>query len=107
MTIAEYIGQGNFIEAKNPFERDLNGYRCHIALFKEEGDDDYSVICLNLKGVVSCGTSKENCIKTISEAVKGAIEYYKSEDKEIPWLPIGGYEIPNHEVELRWILVNA
>jgi len=78
-------------------------YRCHIRLIRED-DGSFSAVVLNLPGAGSCGTTEEEALKNVREAILGVIESYAETDSEIPWRGQDEYGIPEGA---RWIIVNA
>lgn len=80
-----------------------HAYRCHVALLKEE-DGTFSVLVLNLPGVVSCGDTEEEAIANVRDAVGEAVQSYEDCATEIPWEE--NYDVPEG-VKTKWILVNV
>ncbi len=78
-------------------------YRCHIGLIRED-DGQVSAIVLNLPGAGSCGTTVEEALHNVREAIVGVVESHKDAGEDVPWLD--DYEIPQGG-QLKWILVNA
>lgn len=87
--------------------RESPKYRCHVAITKD-ADDLYSAIVLNLPGAGTSGSSAEEALSRVPEAVRGVIAAYRERGREIPWLETSDYksEIPN-DCEQKWILVDA
>jgi predicted RNase H-like HicB family nuclease len=59
--------------------------RLHVAIAKEDDEDQYSIIALNLPGCASCGDSEVEAIENIKEAASGLIESYDAAGVAIPW----------------------
>ena len=89
-----------------PLSFEEAGYRCFIALVREE-DGDYSAIVVNLPGCGSCGDSEEEAIENVREAIRGTIESYVKAGKDIPWVDPKLEEKPEGTVRTTWIVVNA
>jgi len=83
-----------------------NVYQCRIAIV-EEKVGGYSVVAVDLPGVVSQGETEEEAVISITEAIKETIAIYLTDDdfKEIPWsgTPV---DVPHGAKELR-ILVHV
>ncbi len=80
-------------------------YRCHVLLIKEE-DASYSAVVLNLPGAGSCGTTEEEALHNVREAVQGAIESYLCAGEEIPWVDSFSVDIPP-DAQHKWIVVHV
>ena len=79
-------------------------YRCHLAIIKD--GDTYSAIVLNLPGAGSFGSTEEDAVCNVREAVAGVIESYREDGDDIPWITDEDYDIPEG-AKLKWILVDA
>jgi predicted RNase H-like HicB family nuclease len=84
----------------------INSYRWSILLIKDEEEDSYSAIVLNLPGIGSCGGTEAEAMRNVQEAIRGALESYKASGQEIPWKDAAGAEIPRG-AKLKQITLNA
>jgi predicted RNase H-like HicB family nuclease len=69
-------------------------------------DGQFSAIVLNLPGAGSCGTTEEEALENVQEAVLGVVESYEIEGQSVPWQDSDLTDIPRGAT-LLWILVNA
>ena len=72
----------------------------HILISKEDDEEQFSVVALNLPGCASCGESEVEAIENIKEAANGLIESYRESGTEIPWLDTFSQDIPGAKVVL-------
>jgi len=89
----------------NWFGRKPKAYRCHICLIPEE-DGSFSAIVLNLPGAGSCGSTEEEAVQNVREAILGVIESHAAANEEIPWRDSMASDIPQGAKQ-KWILVDA
>jgi len=82
-----------------------NAYQCQIGLTEEE-DGTFSAIVLNLPGAGSCGSTEDEALCNVKEAVEGVIESHRDAGEEIPWRQVFNCDIPAG-ARLKWIFVNA
>ncbi len=82
-----------------------NAYRCHVCIVQDD-DDSFSAIVLNLPGAGSCGTTEEEAMQNVEEAIRGVFESYADSGDAIPWRDVTSRDIPAN-AKLKWILVNA
>lgn len=80
-------------------------FRCQVAIVRES-DGTFSAIVLNLSGVGSCGDTEDEAIAHVREAVAAAVDSFREDGAEIPWLDSSAYTIPDGTKAL-WISVNA
>ena len=80
-------------------------YELRVLLCPEE-EGGYSIISLNLPGVISEGDTVQECLTNISEAFRGAVAAYEESGATIPWGEQTVEEAPMGSREL-WICVNA
>jgi predicted RNase H-like HicB family nuclease len=80
-------------------------YRCHVLLIQEE-DGTFSGVVMNLPGAGSCGDTEEETLANVREAVRGVIESYGADGKDIPWQDSSGRDMPAGAKQ-QWILVDA
>lgn len=80
-----------------------NAYRFHILLVPEE-DGAWSAIVLNLPGIGSCGTTEEEAMDNVKEAIRGALDAY---DDEIPWKTNATLVDVPPGAKQRWIILDA
>ena len=66
-------------------QKRFGGPRLHVALWKVEGEANYSIVALNLPGVASMGRTEEAAIENIKEAATLAIECYRDDGVGVPW----------------------
>ena len=57
----------------------------HILISKEDDEEQFSVVALNLPGCASCGETEDEAIENIKEAARGLIESYNDANQQIPW----------------------
>ena len=79
-------------------------YACRALVIPEPGGG-YSAHALRLRGVVSQGETIEESLENISEAFRGAIQFYRESGENIPWQDVD-MEHPTGSVE-RWNLVDV
>jgi predicted RNase H-like HicB family nuclease len=89
----------------NPDWRSQNAYRCHVCIIRED-DGSFSALVLNLPGTGSCGSTEEEALRNVTEAVCGVIASHRDAGEEIPWRDAASCDIPAG-AKLKWILVNA
>ncbi len=80
-------------------------FRCHLEITRED-NDQFSVVVLNLPGAVSCGSTVDEAIEGVREAVTGLVQSYRDDEVDIPWRDVTEYEITDGASQ-RWILVNV
>lgn len=80
-------------------------YRCHICLTRED-DGGFSAVVLNLPGCGSCGTTREEAIQNVREAIRGVVASHVELGEDIPWCNSMTCEIPK-DADQKWIIVNA
>jgi predicted RNase H-like HicB family nuclease len=81
-------------------------YRLHVLVSKDEDDGSFSAIVLNLPGAGSSGTTEEEALENVKEAVRGILEDYKDSGEEIPWKDTSKVCIPPGARQ-KWIIVDA
>ena len=87
--------------------RPTTAYRLHVLVSKDEDQDDsFSAIVLNLPGAGSSGTTEEEALENVKEAVRGILEDYKDSGEEIPWKDTSKVCIPPGAKQ-KWIIVDA
>jgi predicted RNase H-like HicB family nuclease len=59
--------------------------RCLVYLIPEE-EGGFSAIAAELPGVASQGDTEQEALANIREAFQGAIQVYKDDNREVPWL---------------------
>ncbi len=89
----------------NPDWHSQNAYRCHVCIIRED-DGTISATVLNLPGAGSCGSTVEEALRNVEEAVCGVIESHRDAGEDIPWRDVEKCDIPAGAT-LKWILVNA
>lgn len=82
-----------------------NVYRCHLAILKDD-EETFSAIVLNLPGAASCGSTEDEAISNVRQAVVDLVAYYSDESQEIPWACPDEYSVPEGAKQ-KWIIVNA
>ena len=60
-------------------------YRFTASIFKDEGDEDYTAIALELPGATGCGENLEDALNSLKESVSGLIQTYQEDGEKIPW----------------------
>jgi len=60
-------------------------FRLTVSIFKDEGDEDYTAIALNLPGATGCGETHEEAVESLKESVLGLIRTYRGHGDMIPW----------------------
>jgi len=78
----------------------LQSVRLHVLVSKEDDEDQYSIVALNLPGCASCGETVDEAIRNIKEAASGLIESYKEAGQDVPWKDTFAENIPGSEVVL-------
>jgi predicted RNase H-like HicB family nuclease len=63
-------------------------HRLIVSIFKEEDDEDFTAIALNLPGASGCGESHDVALSSLKESAIGLIRAYKSHGEMIPWEPV-------------------
>ena len=81
-----------------------DAYRFHILLLPEE-DKSWSAIVLNLPGIGSCGSTEEEAIDNVKEAIRGALDAYDGD--EIPWEENTTLVDVPPGAKRRWIILDA
>ena len=81
-----------------------NAYRFHILLLPEE-DGSWSAVVLNLPGIGSCGSTEDEAMENVKEAIHGALEAY--DGVEIPWKDNATLVDVPPGAKQRWILLDA
>lgn len=74
----------------------------HAAILNE-GDDEYSIHCLNLPGLATQGRGIDETIENFKEAAKAIIESYRGCNELIHWKKEGSYKIPRG-MEIIWLV---
>src|SRR5437588_3529977 len=70
-------------------------YRFHILLTQDEADS-FSAVVLNLPGAGSCGSTEEEAMANVKEAIRGVLGAYKASGQDIPWRDSTADNIPPH-----------
>ena len=83
----------------------FTAYRCHVGLIPED-DGTWSALVLNLPGAASCGSTREEALTNVQEAVLATIESYAIAGEEIPWEVCPAEDVPKG-AELLWITVHG
>lgn len=94
---------GVFDMRSNLYVEPPKQYRCFFAVIRESSED-FSVIVLNLPGVVGAGVTEEDAVSDACDAVRLATQVYQEDGTEVPWET--KFEVPEG-AKLRRILVNA
>jgi predicted RNase H-like HicB family nuclease len=82
-------------------------YRFHVLLTKDKDDaDSFSAVVLNLPGAGSCGSTEEEAMENVKEAIRGVLETYKASGRDIPWKVSLAADIPP-EAKQRWIILDV
>lgn len=63
-------------------------HRLIVSIFKEEDDEDFTAIALNLPGASGCGESHDQALASLKESAIGLIRTYKDHGETIPWEPV-------------------
>jgi predicted RNase H-like HicB family nuclease len=82
-----------------------NAYRFRIQITKEE-DGSFSAIVMNLPGIGSCGSTEEETMANVREAIVAAMEAYNASHAPIPWKVITSVQIP-YGAKQKWIVLDA
>ncbi len=69
-------------------------YRFHILLTKDD-TDLYSAVVLNLPGAGSSGSTEEEAMENVKEAIQAVMESYKESGEDIPWKDSAAVEMPS------------
>jgi len=101
--LTSYTAAGKHEDAGN--DSGTAAYRCHIGLITED-DGTWSALVLNLPGAGSCGTTKEEALTNLQEAVLATIESYAMAGEEIPWDGCPAEDVPSG-AESLWITVHG
>jgi predicted RNase H-like HicB family nuclease len=80
-------------------------HRFHILLTKDD-PDSFSAVVLNLPGAGSCGSTEEEAMENVKEAIRGVLEAYKASGQDIPWKDSAGADIPPGTKQ-KWIIQDA
>jgi predicted RNase H-like HicB family nuclease len=80
-------------------------YRFHILLTRDDADS-YSAVVLNLPGAGSCGSTEEEAMENVQEALQGVLDSYKASGQDIPWKDSSAPEIPPGAKQ-KWISLNV
>ena len=59
-----------------------------MSILKEEDDEDFTAIALNLPGASGCGESHDQALASLKESAIGLIRTYKDHGETIPWEPV-------------------
>ena len=59
--------------------------KLHVVISKEDDEEQFSVVALNLPGCASCGETEDEAIENITEAARGLIESYNDANRQTPW----------------------
>jgi predicted RNase H-like HicB family nuclease len=57
--------------------------RCDALLCPEE--TGFSIVCVNLRGVISQGETEAEAIENIQDAFRETVRYYRDANEQIPW----------------------
>jgi len=76
----------------------------HVCLIRED-NGFYSAVVANLPGCGSCGASEEEAVVNVQEAIRGTIQSYIADGKDIPWNM--AEEIPEGTVRSKRITVTS
>ncbi len=100
--LLEFAGTQGEYESHEETPVRPKAYRLHVLISKEDDEDQYSIVALNLPGCVSCGDTVEEAKKNIKEAATGLIEAYETSGKPIPWKDTFSQDILGSEVVLLY-----
>ena len=81
------------------------GRRFHILITKDD-TDSFSAVVLNLPGAGSCGSTEEEAMENVKEAIRGVLEAYKAAGQDIPWYDSSAADIPPGAMQ-KWIILNV
>jgi predicted RNase H-like HicB family nuclease len=85
--------------------KETKGYRFHLSIIRDDAES-VSVIVLNLPGTGSCGSTEEEALENVNEAIRGALEAYRESGQSIPWKDTSREAIPKG-VKQKWIILDA
>jgi len=80
-------------------------YRLTVSIFKDEGDEDYTALALNLPGAAGCGETHDEAVESLKESVLGLIKAYKGHGDKIPWESIFNDELVNQKGRVKKVIL--
>jgi len=80
-------------------------YRLTVSIFKDEGDDDYTAIALNLPGATGCGETHDEAVESLKESVLGLIRAYRGHNEKIPWEPVYNDELVDQKCRIKKVIL--
>ena len=80
-------------------------YRVRVALTKED-DGGFSAVCPELPGAVSQGSTIDQALERMEEAVTALLSSYAELGEQVPWKSAGDAELAPESIE-RWIVVSG